>query len=144
MTEKLDTIIHRILAINPGSTSTKIAVYRNTKVRFLKSIKHSSTDLESFEQVIDQFEFRKDLILRALKKEDVRLDEVTAVIGRGGIMRPMESGVYEVNETMLKDLNSMKYGEHASCLGGLLAYDIASHIPGAKAFIADSLVFCQP
>lgn len=137
MTDNFDTITHRILAINPGSTSTKIAVYRNTKIRFLKSIKHSSADLEGFDKVIDQFEFRKNLILIALENEDVKLDDFTAVIGRGGIMKPLESGVYEVNTKMLKDLKSMKYGEHASCLGGLLAYDIASTISGARAFIAD-------
>ncbi len=137
MTDNIDIISHRILVINPGSTSTKIAVYRNSNIRLLKSIKHNSADLESFDKVIDQFEFRKNLILIALQKEDIKVGEITAVIGRGGIMKPLESGVYKVNEAMLNDLKSMKYGEHASCLGGLLAHDIASSIPGAMAFIAD-------
>ena len=130
-------IIQRILAINPGSTSTKIAVYRNTKPRFLKSIRHSQKDLASFKNVIDQFSFRKELILRELAKEDMKMNEITAVIGRGGIMRPMLSGVYEVNEAMREDLRTMRYGEHASSLGGLIADDIATSIPGARAFIAN-------
>ncbi|MDX2445437.1 MAG: butyrate kinase [Bacteroidales bacterium] len=130
-------IIQRILAINPGSTSTKIAVYRNTKPRFLKSIRHSPKDLSKFKNVIDQFSFRKELILKELAKEDMKMNEITAVIGRGGIMRPLLSGVYEVNEAMREDLSTMRYGEHASSLGGLIADDIASTIPGARAFIAN-------
>lgn len=130
-------IIQRILAINPGSTSTKIAVYRNTKPRFLKSIRHSQKDLEKFKKVIDQFSFRKELVLKELAKEDMKMNEITAVIGRGGIMRPLLSGVYEVNEAMREDLRTMRYGEHASSLGGLIADDIASTIPGARAFIAN-------
>ena len=130
-------IIQRILAINPGSTSTKIAVYRNTKPRFLKSIRHSPKDLSKFKNVIDQFSFRKELVLKELAKEDMKMNEITAVIGRGGIMRPMLSGVYEVNEAMREDLSTMRYGEHASSLGGLIADDIATSIPGARAFIAN-------
>lgn len=130
-------ISHRILAINPGSTSTKIAVYRNDKVRFLSSIKHSPDNLADFPRVIDQFEFRKELILKTLDKEEQNKEELTAIIGRGGIMRPMESGVYEVNNRMRDDLRSMRYGEHASSLGGLLADEIAATIPGARAFIAN-------
>ncbi len=129
--------VERILAINPGSTSTKIAVYRNTKPRFLKSIRHSEEELARFDKIIDQFEFRKELVLKELAKEDLKMDEITSVIGRGGIMRPMESGVYEVNDTMREDLRSMKYGEHASSLGGLIADEIASSIPGARSFIAN-------
>lgn len=129
--------VERILAINPGSTSTKIAVYRNTKPRFLKSIRHSEEELASFDKIIDQFEFRKELVLKELAKEDLKMDEITAVIGRGGIMRPMESGVYEVNDAMRDDLRSMKYGEHASSLGGLIADEIASSISGARSFIAN-------
>ena len=130
-------IVQRILAINPGSTSTKIAVYRNTKPRFLKSIRHSPEDINQFKRVIDQFSFRKDLILNELAKEDMKMDEITAVIGRGGIMKPLESGVYEVNEAMKDDLRTMKYGEHASSLGGLIADEIASSLPQARAFIAN-------
>ncbi|MEA3476869.1 MAG: butyrate kinase [Bacteroidota bacterium] len=130
-------IVQRILAINPGSTSTKIAVYRNTKPRFLKSIRYSPEDLSQFKRVIDQFLFRKDRILNELRKEDMKMDEITVVIGRGGIMKPLESGVYEVNEAMKDDLRTMKYGEHASSLGGLIAEEIASSLPHARAFIAN-------
>lgn len=127
----------RILAINPGSTSTKIAVYRNAKSRLLKSIRHTPDQLKKFNKIIDQYPYRKELILQSLVKEDVKVNEITAVIGRGGIMRPLESGVYEVNDRMRNDLKTMRYGEHASSLGGLLADEIASTIPGARAFIAN-------
>ncbi len=137
MSDHQNNISHNILVINPGSTSTKIAVYYNTKVRFLGSIKHSPADLEQFDSVIEQFDFRKELILRTLKKEDINISELTAVIGRGGIMKPIESGVYEVNDSMRDDLRTMRYGEHASSLGGLLADKISAVSPGCRAFIAN-------
>ena len=95
---------YRILAINPGSTSTKIAVYLNQKSRFLKSIKHPLEELNKFERIVDQFEFRKKIILEELAKADVRIEDISAVVGRGGILKPVESGVYEVNEEMRKDM----------------------------------------
>ena len=130
-------IIHRIFAINPGSTSTKIAVYRNAKPRLLKSIRHSPQQIKKFKKVIDQYLFRKEVILQELAKEEMKIEEITAVIGRGGIMKPLESGGYEVNDRMREDLRTMRYGEHASCLGGLLADEIARSLPNARAFIAD-------
>ncbi len=132
--------VHRILVINPGSTSTKIAVYRDTKPRLVETIRHSVEDLARFEKVTDQFAFRKEIILQRLEKAREKIDEITAVIGRGGMIKPVESGVYEVNEAMKRDLIKGVMGEHASNLGGLIADDIARSLPHARAFIADPVV----
>ena len=130
----------RILAINPGSTSTKIAVYQGSKSIFLKNIKHSSEELKPFKKIAEQFGFRKEIILRELKEAEIRIDLITAVVGRGGLVKPIESGVYEVNERLIHDLHESKLGEHASNLGGLIANDIANSLDNARAFIADPVV----
>lgn len=130
----------RILAINPGSTSTKIAVYQGTKSIFLKNIKHSSEDLKPFKTIVDQFSFRKEIILKELKDAEIRIDLITAIVGRGGLVKPIESGVYEVNDALINDLHESKLGEHASNLGGLIANDIAQSLNSARAFIADPVV----
>lgn len=130
----------RILAINPGSTSTKIAVYNNTKSAFLKNIKHSAKDLEQFRSITDQYEYRKKFILDELKDADININSFNAVIGRGGLVKPIKSGVYEVNQALLEDLQKGLMGEHASNLGGIIAFDIATKIPSARAFIADPVV----
>ena len=130
----------RILAINPGSTSTKIAVYQGSEPIFLKNIKHSPEELVVFHKISDQFHFRKSNILQQLKDADISLDEVHAVMGRGGLLKPIPSGVYEVNEAMIYDLENSPLGEHASNLGGLIAHDIAIELPDAKAYIADPIV----
>ena len=132
--------VHRILVINPGSTSTKIAVYRDTKPRLVETIRHSAEDLARFAKVTDQFTFRKEIILERLRNAREKIDEITAVIGRGGMIKPVESGVYEVNEAMKRDLIKGVMGEHASNLGGLIAEDIARSLPHARAFIADPVV----
>lgn len=128
-----------ILAINPGSTSTKIAVYANDKNIFLKNIKHSAEDLQPFSKIADQFEFRKNVILKELEAAGIDINSIKAVVGRGGLVKPIESGVYGVNEALKADLRTGILGEHASNLGGLIADDIAQAI-GAKAYIADPVV----
>lgn len=130
----------RILAINPGSTSTKVAVFNNTKSAFLKNIRHSAKDLEGFRHITDQYEFRKKHILDEIRDAGIDVSSIDAVIGRGGLIRPIQSGVYEVNDLMINDLKNGYLGEHASNLGGLIASDIASSIPSARAFIADPVV----
>jgi butyrate kinase len=132
--------VHRILVINPGSTSTKIAVYRDTKPRLVETVRHSAEDLARFEKVTDQFTYRKEIILERLHQAREKIEEITAVIGRGGMIKPVESGVYEVNEAMKRDLIKGVMGEHASNLGGLIADDIARSLPDARAFIADPVV----
>ncbi len=130
----------RILVINPGSTSTKIAIYQQERVIFLKTIRHTPEELRKFKRITDQFEFRKDVIIRELKGADVHVETIDAVIGRGGMVKPIASGVYRVNETMRTDLLECKRGEHASNLGALIAADIAKQLPSAEAFIADPVV----
>lgn len=129
-----------ILAINPGSTSTKIAVFEKTKQIFLKNIKHSSEELDRFKKTADQYSFRKGIILEELKNANIQLTSIHAVVGRGGVLKPIKSGVYLVNKQMIDDLKNGTYGEHASSLGGLIADDIAKSFPNARAFIADPVV----
>lgn len=130
----------RILVINPGSTSTKIAIFQQEKVIFLKTIKHSVEVLSKFKRITDQFDHRKEVIYEELKNADIPLESIDAVIGRGGLVKPIGSGVYRVNQAMRKDLLECKRGEHASNLGGLIAVDIARLLPSAEAFIADPVV----
>lgn len=130
----------QILVINPGSTSTKIAIFENTRSVFLKVIKHSFEDLRPFEKITDQLLFRNKLIINELEKEKINLSQIQIVIGRGGLINPIESGVYEVNERMKEDLFNGIQGEHASNLGGLIADEIARLLPNAKALIADPVV----
>ena len=132
--------LHHILAINPGSTSTKVAIYVNTKVVFLKSIPHDCDELLKFKKVSDQFQYRKDIILEELKNAHIELDKIEAVVGRGGLIKPIKSGIYGINAAMKKDLRTGVLGEHASNLGGLIADDIAKALPSAKAYIADPVV----
>lgn len=130
----------RILVINPGSTSTKIAVFRNGNPVFLKTIRHSVEELSNFKSIADQYEYRKEIIYKELKDAEIKLDLIEAVIGRGGLVKPISSGVYIINEEMKKDLIEAKMGEHASNLGALIADDIAKQLPHAQAFIADPVV----
>jgi butyrate kinase len=130
----------RVLAINPGSTSTKIAVFQGTEPIFLKNIKHSAEELLPFHRITDQFSFRRNIILQELQNADISTDSVNIVMGRGGLLRPVSSGVYEVNEKMIGDLINSPLGEHASNLGGLIAHDLVKSILGARAYIADPIV----
>lgn len=132
--------LKHILAINPGSTSTKIAVYTNTKAIFLKSIHHSPEELGNFKSISEQYSFRKDLILQELVNAKIEMDLIEAVVGRGGLLRPIKSGIYLINEKMKKDLQKGILGQHASNLGGLIADEIATSLPNAKAYIADPVV----
>lgn len=130
----------KILAINPGSTSTKIAVFEGSKELFLKNIKHTSEDLADFKVITDQYEFRKNIILKELESASIDIQDIAAVVGRGGLVKPIPSGIYEVNDKMKADLKKGLLGQHASNLGGLIADDIAKSLKSAKAFIADPVV----
>ena len=129
-----------ILAINPGSTSTKIAVFDGEKQIFLKNIKHTVEEIAPFKKITDQFDFRKDVILKELKEAGIQLETLKIIVGRGGLVKPVPSGVFLVNDKMKHDLrNSNK--EHASNLGGLIADDIVKSLNnGAVAVIADPVV----
>ena len=130
----------RILVINPGSTSTKIAVYDNTVCSLLKTLHHSIAELAPYKSVSEQFEFRKGVILSELKHDRIDLDSITIVIGRGGLTYPLKSGVYYVNEMMVEHCRKGVMGEHASNLGSLIAFDIAQLHPGTVALVADPVV----
>ena len=128
----------RVLAINPGSTSTKIAVYANDRAELVRNLDHSESEMEQFRgrPILDQLEFRQSRIERELSDAGYRLEQFHAIVGRGGLMRPVASGTYRVNEAMLEDLRSTRYGEHASNLGAFLAQAIGGKA-GAEAFIVD-------
>jgi len=135
----LHELTNRILVINPGSTSTKIGVFDNDLAILEKTIRHDSDKINSFENIIDQYEFRKTTILEALDTEGINISRLRAVCGRGGLLRPIEGGTYEVNDEMLKDLKKGYSGQHASNLGGIIAFEIASGL-NIPAFIVDPVV----
>ena len=124
-----------ILAINPGSTSTKIAVYEDHKPMLLRSISHTVEELEQFNEITDQYEFRKNLIINELKRMGCEFN-FAAIVGRGGLYKPVEGGVYEINEKMISDTKAAIH-QHACDLGCIIAYEIAKDIPGCRSFIAD-------
>lgn len=131
----------KILAINPGSTSTKIAIFEDENQIFIKTIRHSAEEISKFPNVASQFSYRKELILTELRQAGIDIYALNAIVGRGGLLKPIESGIYEVNAAMRQDLEHPVMGEHASNLGGLIAYDLAQEIHnGAKAYIADPVV----
>ena len=131
----------QILTINPGSTSTKIAVFANEREVFSKTLRHSAQELSVFPTVASQFQFRKKMILSTLQQEGFDVYQLDAIVGRGGLVKPIESGIYEVDEALAYDLEYPIMGEHASNLGGLIARDIVKELnTGIKAYIADPVV----
>lgn len=127
----------KILVINPGSTSTKVALFEDKNKILEETIRHDKQELSKFKSVLEQLDYRKETVLNFLKRNGIGLDEVDAVIGRGGIVKPIEAGTYIVNEALINDLKLYsKEQEHPSTLGGLIAHDIATLI-GKPAFIAD-------
>jgi butyrate kinase len=130
---------YRILVINPGSTSTKIGVFDNEVSIFEKTIRHETESINNFASIIDQYEFRKTTILETLDNEGINISKLSAVCGRGGLLRPIKGGTYSVNDLMLTDLRSGYAGQHASNLGGIIAFEIASGL-NIPAFIVDPVV----
>jgi len=126
----------RVLAVNPGATSTKFAVFDDEKIVLKKVVEHQGAALQDFSRVIDQFQYRSDLIADALKEANIPLESLDAVVARGGLLKPMQGGTYAVNELMLADLKKAERGEHASNLGAVIADNIAK-ILGIPAFIVD-------
>ncbi len=130
--------MYKILAINPGSTSTKIALYENEQEILVKTLDHPSEEMEKFEKVVDQFQMRKDVVLLFLKDNGFDVNKLDAVVGRGGMLPPVKSGAYRVNDLMVDRLKNRPVVEHASNLGALIAHEIASSI-GKEAYIYDSV-----
>lgn len=125
-----------ILALNPGSTSTKIAVYRNEEQVMEKVLRHSVEEISVFEKISDQYEFRKKIIEEAVTEAGIRVTDLDAVVGRGGLLRPIPGGTYEVNEAMVEDLKVGVSGQHAANLGGIIAKQLAEEA-GCPSFIVD-------
>jgi len=125
-----------LLVINPGSTSTKIAVFLGADAEYTETLRHSAEELGRFAGTIGQLDFRRQLVLDAVRKAGVDLKKIKAVVGRGGLLRPIPGGTYIVNDRMLADLRAEERGTHASNLGGLIAQQIATEI-GVNAYIVD-------
>ncbi|MGL5416070.1 MAG: butyrate kinase [Clostridium sp.] len=130
---------YKLLIINPGSTSTKIGVYENEKEVLEETLRHSSDEIGKYETIFDQLGFRKEVILNVLKEKNFNIKELSAVVGRGGMLKPIPGGTYEVTEELIRDLKDGVQGQHASNLGGILANEIAKEI-GVRAFIVDPVV----
>jgi butyrate kinase len=130
---------YRILVLNPGSTSTKIGVFDNERSIFEKTLRHDIEKLNNYPSIIDQYDFRKHAILETLDEEGINISKLNAVCGRGGLLRPIEGGTYTVNDLMLDDLKQGYAGQHASNLGGIIAFEIASGL-NIPAYIVDPVV----
>ena len=128
-----------ILVINPGSTSTKIALFAGLKCRFETELKHDPKVLATFDCIIGQCEYRREALVNFLRTHRISLESIDVFIGRGGLLRPVPGGIYEVNDAMLADLKSCRYGEHASNLGAILTDAFARSV-GRRAYIADPVV----
>ncbi len=126
----------KVLAINPGSTSTKVSIFEGEQELYSKSLSHSTEEIDKFEKIVDQFDYRKDVILDWLKEIGVSTGELRAVIGRGGLLRSMPSGIYSVTDAMIEDLKIGVQGQHASNLGGILAKTIGD-MEGIGSYIVD-------
>ncbi len=131
--------MYRFLCINPGSTSTKIAVFDDEKEVFTETLRHTNEELAPFNKNTDQYEFRTKVIREVFNSKGIDASSLSAIVGRGGLLKPIPSGVYRVNEAMLKDLKEGVQGDHASNLGGLVANNLAEKL-GIPAFIVDPVV----
>lgn len=125
-----------ILVINPGSTSTKVAIFKGGENVLQKNLSHSSEEVGRFEKITDQYEYRQKMILDWLRAEGISTESLSAVVGRGGLLKPMPGGTYKVTDAMIEDLKTGIQGEHASNLGGIIANGIAAS-EGIPAFIVD-------
>lgn len=125
-----------VLVINPGSTSTKVAVFKELDLMVQKDLMHQTEVLDQFPKITDQYDYRKEMILDWLTEEGYNAEQLLAVVGRGGLLKPMPSGTYKVTEALMEDLRIGIQGEHASNLGGLIAKAIADS-QGIDAYIVD-------
>ena len=127
------------LIINPGSTSTKIGVFEDETLLFEETLRHSTEEIASYASIVDQKDFRKDIIVDLLKQKDFDIHSLQVVVGRGGMLKPISGGTYPVTDALLEDLKAGVQGQHASNLGGILAREIADSI-GVPSYIADPVV----
>jgi len=128
----------KLIGINPGSTSTKIAYFTGEKKQWVENIAHPLNELAVFPRVVDQLPYRLKLLRRVLKDKEITVEKLAAIVGRGGLLKPIPGGVYTVDGTMLRELKEEVHGKHASNLGALLAYELGS-AHGIPSFIVDPI-----
>ncbi len=129
----------KTLVINPGSTSTKIGIFEDETLLFDETLRHSTEEIARYDSIIDQKDFRRDIILDFLKSKDFDVNSLDVVVGRGGMLKPIPGGTYAVNDALVHDLELGVSGQHASNLGGILAKEIADSI-GKPSYIVDPVV----
>jgi butyrate kinase len=134
-----DSQIYRILVINPGSTSTKLSFFEQETEVVRENVVHPSEELKKYKRIVDQMGYRLEYIRRFIDNHGIEQSKLDAVVGRGGLLKPIPGGVYRVNSRMLEDLNSARFGEHASNLGGILSYELARD-QKCSAFVMDPVV----
>lgn len=127
------------LIINPGSTSTKVGVFEDETLLFEETLRHPTEEIAKYASIIDQKDFRKDIILNFLKEKDCDIRSFDVIVGRGGLLKPIPGGTYSVSDALLEDLKAGKQGQHASNLGGILAREIGDEI-GVPSYIVDPVV----
>ncbi|MCR5129009.1 MAG: butyrate kinase, partial [Lachnospiraceae bacterium] len=129
----------KLLIINPGSTSTKIGVFEDEKLLFEETLRHSTEEIAQYATIVDQKDFRKKIIMDFIASKGVKVEDLAAVVGRGGMLKPIPGGTYPVSDDLLEDLKIGKQGQHASNLGGILAREIADSV-NIPSFIVDPVV----
>lgn len=127
------------LIINPGSTSTKIGVFEDETLLFEETLRHSTEEIASYASIVDQKDFRKDIIVNLLDSKNFDIKSLDVIVGRGGMLKPIPGGTYAVTDDLLEDLKIGKQGQHASNLGGILAREIGDSI-GVPSYIVDPVV----
>lgn len=127
------------LIINPGSTSTKIGVFEDETLLFEETLRHSTEEIAQYASIVDQKDFRKEIIINLLNEKNFDINSLNMVVGRGGMLKPIPGGTYAVTDDLLEDLKIGKQGQHASNLGGILAREIGDSI-GVPSFIVDPVV----
>ena len=130
---------YKSLIINPGSTSTKIGVFEDENLLFEETLRHATEEIAKYDSIVAQKDFRKEVITKVLADNNFDIKTLDVVVGRGGLLKPIPGGTYEVTDALIKDLVEAKRGEHASNLGGLLAKEIADEV-GVPAYIVDPVV----
>lgn len=131
---------HRLLIMNPGSTSTKIAIFEDERPAHVETLRHSTEEISRYQRVYDQYPFRKRIILQWMESLGYTPKDLQGVVGRGGLLRPIPGGTYLVNQRMLEDLQAGIQGEHAANLGAAMAHEIAGAAGGIPALIVDPVV----
>ncbi len=127
------------LIINPGSTSTKIGVFEDETLLFEETLRHSTEEISQYASIVDQKDFRKQIIVDLLAEKDFDIKSLNVIVGRGGMLKPIPGGTYAVSDDLLEDLKIGKQGQHASNLGGILAREIGDSI-GVPSYIVDPVV----